>query len=475
MDIAGDPLHSLDSYLSQVATAIRQLRENQGITGTFPPEHSHLLRKAVDKCEQTPAFTALGDALEPETSDTPSVFRNVSENLPNFLQRSGVYRTLANGQAVDAAVVWRQLEQVRDRSDNSGYRYLIPLDGVDFEGARQEYDLGPCWLRRFSPAELATVLEQENAALFFSHALVDLAAASEYWYFDIAAAAIENADLRELFGWKLPTRRNRYPPAVMEVLEAVALWPWEDEGDANPIPWHHKKHRPHGSWQGCCIPFVLTQPKSLIMRPWTAPNIAGIRREDVMYEDDTVGERLAYDWFVDAEAFVAHTRALLRLREQVSAVGQRWRFVDVSADFLVHAFLTNGLDQLLGNIVAIEALFGEDTQGLVRLVRGRLMFALGQTSDEEKRIKFAFDQLYKVRSSLVHGAEDYHDNEVMGAHALEARRLARAAFAWTLQYLAALATLTPVPSRAELLSLLDVPAGRVRQFYGVLPSSFPRW
>src|ERR1035441_5315342 len=78
-------------------------------------------------------------------------------------------------------------------------------------------------------------------------------------------------------------------------------------------------------------------------------------------------------------------------------------FIDTALGFLLRGLLANGADQVLWNIAAIEAVFGEKVEGLVRLLKSRVSRVLGHNERERKEISKRFDALYAFRSDLVHG------------------------------------------------------------------------
>ena len=75
--------------------------------------------------------------------------------------------------------------------------------------------------------------------------------------------------------------------------------------------------------------------------------------------------------------------------------------------YFVKAFFTDsfekGLEQLLWNITALEALLGEKNDDLTESLARRISTILGTTKKEKKKIKKQFKELYNFRCALVHG------------------------------------------------------------------------
>jgi hypothetical protein len=118
---------------------------------------------------------------------------------------------------------------------------------------------------------------------------------------------------------------------------------------------------------------------------------------------------------------------------------------------------------------------------LTSLIKGRVQKIFGQTVNERKAIGKQFEELYEIRSRLVHGNEEHLAREVYQAHLRDARKIARRCLLWFLEYLRFLSSeagLSPeeYPQREELLIALDLDhesALRVLKTLSVLPGGFP--
>jgi Apea-like HEPN len=185
------------------------------------------------------------------------------------------------------------------------------------------------------------------------------------------------------------------------------------------------------------------------------------------------------DWDVELDnmesdsvhRFIATIDSILA---KLDLTNDRWHFIHVAILFLQYAFASKGRQRLLSYITVIEALLGEqkETVGLKNLLQRRLKIILG---------KNRFDQLYDLRSKLVHGDEKMRDPMPV-ERIREARDLAHKALIWFLHYLDHVRQTTRddegLPTREELLSLLDrdntESRERVKQLLEVLPADFPR-
>jgi hypothetical protein len=165
--------------------------------------------------------------------------------------------------------------------------------------------------------------------------------------------------------------------------------------------------------------------------------------------------------------------------EEKDLTDHPWYFFELAITYLVRAFQTEGLDQLLWHMVAIEALVGEEP--VRATIRRRLVRMLGSTESNRKEIRKQFNRLYDLRSDLVHGnpwgtpetrAEDRFLGSLPGrtrvlgsspaADLANLRQLARRAILWFARWLdhehrrvRPPGDPSLLPSRKQLLSVLD--------------------
>ena len=145
--------------------------------------------------------------------------------------------------------------------------------------------------------------------------------------------------------------------------------------------------------------------------------------------------------------------------------------------FLVKGFFSKGLEQLLWHITALEALFGEDRPGLTQLMARRVALVLGETETQKKEISNHFEELYKLRSRLVHGSE--LKSEVWEGQLKVARDLTRRSLLWFLSFLVEFSKvgkcLPPeiLAERKELLAVIDSHSGAIIQLAKILKSVSP--
>jgi hypothetical protein len=121
--------------------------------------------------------------------------------------------------------------------------------------------------------------------------------------------------------------------------------------------------------------------------------------------------------------------------------------------YFVRAFQTEGLDQLLWHWVAIEALVGGESDEPVCSTIHRLKKMLGSAESGQEEIKKQFEKLYRLRCDLVHG--NLYFGRVPGTDLYELRELVRRAILKVASLIIPADDVSPLPSRAQLLSVLD--------------------
>ena len=175
-----------------------------------------------------------------------------------------------------------------------------------------------------------------------------------------------------------------------------------------------------------------------------------------------VGERPA-DWYeldraqTDAfEQFLNQVHDKLRIIRQV---GDPWHFLQTGLSFLTKGFVSDGLEQLLWHITALDALLGEKGRGLSDRLSRRMAAIYSDDNGDRKKVKATFAKLYGFRNDLVHGRtfKQLADH----GHLRSARALARVATLRMIDRLDHLAQenqrdrLAVIGSREEILKGLD--------------------
>ena len=281
-------------------------------------------------------------------------------------------------------------------------------------------------------------------------------------------------------------RYGYFPPNVERALRTLVLYDWDGNSSVDRRnAGRYLLDENEDSWLGFNLPFVLRSGGNLFRPPTRPPDISCLALEPIFDGNGVeIGEGPAMPiMYLDATETQGFYRMVTQLEAQLKTVRDqtdRWQFIDVAVGYLVKAFFSDELDQLLWHITAIEALLGErTTDSLTETLARRCGLVLGSSREDRKRIHKSFKKLYALRSDLVHG--NTNAKNAHGGHLAVARHLARDVAIWFLQYLYFLAEDLPAnderhPKRVELLSALEMKREereRYSYFLGRLPCSFP--
>src|SRR6266404_5622976 len=234
-------------------------------------------------------------------------------------------------------------------------------------------------------SELEDILQNRTRAVFYKWAYVPMEGLSDYWWLIVRAKQSAQAIGRisvDLTG-SVPRVYTRHPDPIERSLRALVLYPWLPEGarDGEGAP-----------WVGFNIPFVLRVDDDLVSYPYGAtPNSKVLDREPA-YDSQTGEEDPLRTWpavrfHLDEAETHAFRRFVQREEKRLSRLNQvEWSTAlsEVGLGFLVKAFFAGGVEQLLWHLTTIEAVLGEDREGVTERLAQRLSRVLGATEGERK-------------------------------------------------------------------------------------------
>jgi hypothetical protein len=409
--------------------------------------------------------------------------------VKNFFRRSVYYADIFEGKIVSIDAIFHNYREAFQRREIQ-VNYFAPMEFVKF--SEKTMDLGTFHIRRFSSDELSTIFQNSINQVFYPWAVVDVKQFQNYWFLHL----IEWVHAHKL-GWihinlsdidRVGIEYTEHPKAVEFALQQLALFDWQAD-------WW-KKRSAHGQekqnkdlekgWLGFGIPFVLTVDDNLLDSPKPAPDISKLETEP--FTDAQTGEEIGvvpavYIHFDKSEtdefkAFVQRTGNLL---SSLRAKKNGWQFLEVALGNFIRAFFSEGLEQMLWHITALEALLGEKGEGVTERLARRIASILGKSENERKAIRKQFKELYDFRSDLVHG-NPFQKQTYVG-HLRDARDLSRRVLLWFLHYLYKIHSGIPfnhatenVPTREDMIILLDLDQNsrnHLRWLIDILPSEFP--
>ncbi|HEX4484624.1 MAG TPA: hypothetical protein VH088_00050 [Terriglobales bacterium] len=336
--------------------------------------------------------------------------------------------------AGNAVAVGEYLNSVFERQ--SGFNlHLCPLDQA---GDLPRLTFGPCQVRRFTEEEFARAIQLPRLRRRYPSRNFDI---SSYCRFDWLVVrepvvfgptlATRSSPWRTLdfrmdrdFGAIQPFAR-RWPEIVERAVFALLLLPWED-----------MVGHPEVDWRAFRIPWVYTVPGD----PLDSLNV--LRGTDTLtwvpdsQFDDATGELYETEKPFDLPlkddlqgdfSKISDLRWAALERAQSSEI-----FNPLVMHFLVRAFVSEGVDEFLGHITAVEAALGlasdfarardrpkvdGDNPGSTARIKQRV-----EAITADAGLAEAFEDLFRIRSAFVHGRPM---NEIPSVARIRARVLAR--------------------------------------------------
>ncbi len=416
------------------------------------------LRRLVDGIEESPELselvTATATAFPCETvvhrfrgSQEVPVQR---EDIKNFFRRSRCYMSLFSGEDVDAKAALESFRGVF-RKEEIQIRYLVAPGGINFQLDADVVEFERFKLRRFSSEELEEIFQNDVNDIFYQSNTLsrsDLMFSEPYWFIDVLGfesreeGVAKSDEINHDFLPSVEEEFGAFPKTVASVLDPFILCDWDSFDPLSPAFEFN-------------VPFILEISNDLRDEPRRVPEIVPMCGGDGDYDIDWDVE-LDNGQLNSFQRFIADMDSILtRLRSAQS----KWRFLDAALLFLRYSFVSKGRQQLLSHITVLEALIGEDKAGQAKL-KQRLACLLGSSEQERKAIKKSFEEIYDLRSRLVHGDEEMLNQKTSTEHLRQARTLARQTLVWFLHYLEHVLDATRnnenLPTREDLLSVLDL-------------------
>ena len=426
----GSTLITLQKYLSAVQAEFARARLATKPDGVHVlKKDEHILVDAVESLELSGEFRKLADSSDVEfyggrgKADAP---------IQMYLRLSRAYQEIFAGEPISAEDIWSDFSMALSRRERT-VTYIAPIAYVNFVSSGP-VDCGSFQLRRFSQVELDSLLRNDVKKVFFPWAYVDTEEVQSFWCASAKQTMpIDPSVIKLTFDLGFKPTFSRYPAPVEEVLRQLALYDWDSVSKTKTIAiveGHAVLARPY-------IPFVISVSDLLTELPDRGPDLTGAENGlsvgPVLFR--WAEEGVPFD--LDESRTVQFATRMGRLSEMTMRA-KRFNpgLVETILGFLLKALTSYGLEELLWHITAIEAAVGEEVDGgLTKLLRTRVSRILGRTEGERKAIRRRFSELYDLRSNLVHGNDEIHDQKVKLTHFLEARRFSRAVVLWTLCYL----------------------------------------
>lgn len=384
--------------------------------------------------------------------------------IRNALRRCGYYYGFSAGRVPSSQAVLKRVFRAFEPHEIT-ITYLAPLEYVRLETS--QINCRYFSIKQFTQSQLDEAFMTEVCELFYPWATINTGFLSSYWFLVVK----EKRSLRSLgriecdLGsvGKVTPQYSPYP-ALEKALQALAMYNWLPDWANNKTERRGKKREEWKGWLGFKIPFVIRITDSILDSPQRAPNLELLETEPYFDQrtNEELGEHPSCYIHLSSEQTQVLAKCLTTAEAMVGNIrvlAESSSFLSRALGFLVKGFFAKGLEQLLWHMTVLEALFGEDRPGLTPLIANRVALALGKTKDQRTTIRKQFQELYDLRSTLVHGSE--LKNVVWEGHLKDARELARRSLLWFLSFAGEIgkskkrSKITMLPERKELLAVLD--------------------
>lgn len=409
-----------------------------------------------DNVLAAPSFVALADLCRERYGGGKATFalHNALQSLGAPLSSHGLSSSAATTPELAAAKL-----DVAYTSKSTLRRHLCPLDLAD---DLPTLAFGSARVGQFSADELGALFDAPRLARTFPRHNLDAKRLSQFHWLvveekveidprpEARAAPMLFTDFRRDLG-EINPHRGRFPPAVERALFFLLLAPWESWSTMLEV-----------DWRGFRVPWIYTLDDDIFVRPAPPPDPESLSLEPLIVEDSW-GEEIelerptAYPLSNEvAEELTQLNESAWRMLEQARA---KSLFEAPIEHFFVQAFLSDGIDEILAHITAIEAALGLEGDYISsrrpkpdphKSLSGmqRVAFRVGGVLNDETAIT-AYKELFDVRSAFVHGRAEIA--KISTPQRVTARSLARR----IMESLIAVANRDPRPRELILTELLQ--------------------
>lgn len=434
--------------------------------------------------------------------------------ISNFFRRSGSYNIFFDRKEIDNDKLFKSFCSSLNK-DEIEITYLIPLEGVRFNNTSMDFQ--GFEVRQFTESELESLLQNRINEAFYKWAIADVSLLTNYWFLCIKEIVPALEIAQSYIGSKdriVPSKFNRYSLKVQRALQILSLYSWgnkgkaaDDEFDDELIDFEEateliteeearkkkteiKKTQIKGlksPFTPFKCPFVFELDDNVFNFPSKRPSLSIPQKDELLSKisslaDEEIAKELGIEnmpfprlHFDESETnyFASKIRETKVIIDNLSA-DANFTFITNATGYLVKAFFSEGLDQLLWHIAVLEALLGEKEEIRNRIAR-RVAIILGDTEAKREALRKQINELYDFRSDLVHGNKFRKDVEA--EHLWIARNLAQKTLVWFLNYLNHLKKEGHnLPDREDILLLLDLKEKKklsVKELLDSLPQGFP--
>jgi hypothetical protein len=415
------------------------------------------------------------------SGEGPSMHRLWEVHVKNFLRRSGIYLDLFDGKEINMSAAFADYCRAFERPQTEGDYQKHCLAVIEHVGFPAELlDFGSFQIRQFSEQDLGELLGNRVNSVFFPEASLRVNKLADYWFIYVTesppAQPVGGGQYVEYFDPLIKMRYTDFPSRIESAVRPLALYDWNYDWETFVVD---SSDRTQG-WFRFKVPFVLVKDDSPLHAPNAAPDLSVLSMRltwDEEGESEGAEPDLEYLTPEGATFFVESVQRAEKLLANLRP--SAWPFFDIAMGYFLKAFFSDGSEQLLWHITVLDALLGDNEGGgRTNRIGQRLGSILGQGAEQEA-IRKQFRELHDYRNELVHGYR-LENRQVYTGHLREARELARRSMWWFLSFLNHMQSKFPegsgkgIPSRKEVLKLIDLDIDLLARLIDGLPRGFPQ-
>jgi len=435
------------------------------------------------EAERSGEFNKLAEETRSFSSgEGPGMHRLWEVHVKNFLRRSGIYLDLFDGKEINTSAAFAHYCRAFERSQTEGAYQKHCLAIIEHVGFPAELlDFGSFQIRQFSEQDLGELLGNRVNFVFFPEAALHVKKLTDYWFIYVKESApaqpLGGGQFVEYFDPLIRMKYTDFPNRIESALKRLALYDWNYDWERFVIDSSDRTQ----DWFRFKVPFVLFKDENPVEAPTAAPDLSVLSMREYMDEE---GEFAGWEpdlEYLTAEGVTFFVESIRRAEYLLANLRpDAWPFFEIAMGYFLKAFFSDGSEQLLWHITALDALLGENEgRGRTKRIGKRLGSILGQGAEQEA-IRERFRELHHYRNELVHGYRE-ENREVYTGHLRDARELARCSMWWFLSFLNHLQSKFPegfgnkgIPSRKEVLKLIDLDINLPARLIDGLPQGFPQ-
>lgn len=356
-----------------------------------------------------PCFTALSELCAAEYGIDRPVFA-----LSTALRSLGLPCYLPSGKyhLVLAPVVAATALDEAFRRTTSVRRHLCPLDLAD---ELPVMTFGQSRVAQFSADELTVLFDGPTIERTMPSKPLDARRLAQFqWLVVEEEIVLDPQPEKRASPWRymamnrdfgeIDPHFGRFPPAVEAALFYLILAPWEDWSTMQEV-----------DWRGFRLPWIHTVDEDLFIRPAPPPSADSLTLEPWIIDQD--GEEIELERPAELRLGDDAKEGLARV------TNQGWRDLETArasslfetpiVHFLVRGFLSDGIDEIMAHMTAIEAAVGleMDHKAYMRpkpdphkgkTATNRVAARIGAILNDQPSVQ-AYRDLFELRSQFVHG------------------------------------------------------------------------